>query len=169
MLFFTTQEAADDSKEFVDAGKLEARILDEVRHPNIVRVISAWESSKAYHVAMEYAPRGDAFDIVDFYDGGCPEPLAGKVAEGLFSALAHIHAKGIVHHDVKPENLFLKDSGDAVLGDFGLARKIPGGPDGTMPARSPCGTSTYVVRQMNKGVGGGRYAVCNAVCNQGSR
>jgi hypothetical protein len=45
---------------------------------------------------VRYAARGDAFDIVDFYNGGCPEPLAGKVALGLFSALSHIHSKGIV-------------------------------------------------------------------------
>jgi serine/threonine protein kinase len=147
-LSIETEQNAKKTRNVIEAGKKEVELLDEARHPNIVRVISSWESSKGYHVAMEYASRGDAFDIVDFYNGGCPEPLAGKVALGLFSALTHIHSKGIVHRDVKPENLFIKEDGDVVLGDFGLAGRRKNEEE---LLRTPCGTMTYRAPEVVRG------------------
>lgn len=58
-------------------------------------------------------------------------------------ALEHTHAKRIVHRDVKPENLFIDNDGHIVLGDFGLARKIPTG-ENTIPGDDMFGTPAYI-------------------------
>ena len=109
----------------------EAKLMKHVsNHPNIVNMVSSWRRSSSskgncyYYILMDYAERGDVFDIIEFYNGACPEPLASKIAVDLFSALEYIHSRNIVHRDVKPENLFVKDDGTIMLGDFGLAATI---------------------------------------------
>jgi serine/threonine protein kinase len=69
----------------------------------------------------------------------------------VFSALAHIHSLGIVHRDVKPENLFVKSDGCVLLGDFGLAGRVSAR-DGLLDR--VCGTMTYRAPEI---IAGARY------------
>ena len=102
----------------------EARILARLRHPHIVRVLDfAVEAGTAYLV-LEYAPGGTLRTL-------CPKgtrlPLATmlRVVKQVVSALQYAHDQGLIHRDVKPENLLLGPQGEILLSDFGLAVFAP--------------------------------------------
>src|SRR5258708_5177053 len=95
----------------------EARILVSLRHPHIVRVRDfAVEAGTAYLV-LEYAPGGTLRTL-------CPRgtrlPLATmlRVVKQVVSALQYAHDQGLIHRDVKPENLLLGPQGEILLSDF---------------------------------------------------
>ncbi|MEM7305944.1 MAG: tetratricopeptide repeat protein [Planctomycetota bacterium] len=108
----------------------EARILAALQHPNIVRVLSAGDWDGQRFVAMELVngmtlrrliERGpDALDEIG-HEVWLPYVLG--VLHKVADALAAAHERGIVHRDVKPENILLDESGEPFLADFGLARE----------------------------------------------
>ncbi|HZR83415.1 MAG TPA: AAA family ATPase [Candidatus Binatia bacterium] len=98
-------------------------------HPNIATVYETVETSEKLLVVSRYYEGGDLATYLD----ECPErrpPLekAVEIAVHVCRGLEHAHGRGVVHGDVKPENIFLSgDAGTAVLGDFGLASIERGG------------------------------------------
>ncbi|CAE8734761.1 unnamed protein product, partial [Polarella glacialis] len=83
-----------------------------------------WEGPAKYALVFELFTLGDMWQLVNVM-GVIPESTALSIMIGLFSALAYIHEKKIVHRDVKSENIMMRCNGDAVLADFGLAMVIP--------------------------------------------
>ncbi|MDP3508827.1 MAG: serine/threonine-protein kinase [Candidatus Melainabacteria bacterium] len=115
-------------KKNVDVFREEARLAAQLDHPNIVTVFDIGaevRNSREHHfVAMEYLPGGN---------------LAARVAQGplplehclnwmkqLASGLSFAHKRGVVHQDVKADNIFITNEGDLKIGDFGLARLLVG-------------------------------------------
>ncbi len=101
----------------------EARALQSLRHPHVVRVYAAGTSnSSGFHwYAMQYAPRGTLRDASRGARAVHPVQVARWMFETLL-ALDAIHAHGLVHRDIKPSNLLLGDDGRIMVADFGLAR-----------------------------------------------
>lgn len=103
-----------------DYLRREARLLAQVRHPNVVHVY-AWRSDKAGDfMVLQYVPGGslDTFLKLGALDWGRAGRYVADVAEGLLE----VHHKGIVHRDIKPANILLDSQRDeALLGDFGVA------------------------------------------------
>ena len=95
-------------------------------HPNILTVYDGGvtRSGQAFLVT-EYAPRGNLVERVA-RRGPVPWPEAVATGIKLAGALETAHRRGVVHRDVKPENVLLSDYGEPLLGDFGIAR-ITGG------------------------------------------
>ena len=107
----------------------EARTVARLRHPNIVDVHSAGEVGGLLYFVMEYVP-GES--LRDRLDRG--QPVDGRQAltilRDLARALAYAHERGIVHRDVKPDNILLdRESGCSMLTDFGVARALSAGDD----------------------------------------
>jgi eukaryotic-like serine/threonine-protein kinase len=103
----------------------EARALRELVHPSIVRIEDTGSYEHGFYVAMEYieGPTSrESLARVDRLDDVL-RPLL-QVGE----ALAAAHERGIVHRDVKPDNILIDRSGTAKLVDFGLAKGLPGTP-----------------------------------------
>jgi len=100
----------------------EARTAARLKHPRIVQVHDVGESGGRPYIVMDFV-RGRTLrrrlqeGRVTFREGA---GLLAQVAEGL----AYAHEHGVVHRDVKPENLFLDEKGDANVGDFGLAVEL---------------------------------------------
>ena len=105
------------------------------RHPNIVslrEVVDDPAGGRALLV-MDYAEGGPVLPRADLDRGRrLAEPVARSAFRGALAGLAHLHARRVVHGDVKPENVLLTACGRALLSDFGcasLARPGPGGLD----------------------------------------
>lgn len=100
----------------------EARAVARLRHPNIVSVYSAGESNGLAYFVMEYVPGESLRDLMT-RSGSVTGERAETILREIALALDYAHAQGLVHRDVKPENILLDaDSGRAMLTDFGVAR-----------------------------------------------
>jgi serine/threonine-protein kinase len=102
----------------------EARILEQLRHPNIVAFRAMGEAGGLLWFAMEYVPGVDAARLLK-ERGPLPVPLAVRLTCQLLQALEHAHAEGFVHRDIKPANILITETGGkkmVKLADFGLAR-----------------------------------------------
>ncbi len=111
-------------RKMVDRFLREARMLNRIRHANVVRVFDVWqERGTAYYAMDEVAAAafcgGDAWT-----DGGSRAdwPRIERVALQLLDALDAVHQAGLVHGDVKPQNALLTPDRDVVLIDFGTVR-----------------------------------------------
>ncbi|HEX7170420.1 MAG TPA: protein kinase, partial [Rubrobacter sp.] len=115
------RQYAGDS-EFAERFKREARSAASLSHPNIVQVYDRGETDEgASYIAMEYVPGGTLKERIS--DRGPLEAseaaaLGAQVAEALGAA----HDRGMVHRDIKPQNVLLTTRGDAKVADFGIAR-----------------------------------------------
>jgi len=103
---------------------LEARTVAKLRHPNIVAVYSAGEADGLLYFVMELVPGESLRDLLTREGTVAPE-RGERILHELAMALDYAHANGIVHRDVKPENILLdRDTGRAMLTDFGVARAL---------------------------------------------
>ena len=99
----------------------EAEIAKDLDHPNIVRVIDAgWHGDTPYLV-MEYMRGGDLHRNLA---AGLHMQNVVMVVKEIAAALDYAHGKGVVHQDVKPENILFNEQGTALLSDFGIATLV---------------------------------------------
>jgi hypothetical protein len=102
----------------------EGRALARVRHPNIVQVYDAGEAAGTAYLAMELIEGRPLSEIVA-KRGALPLMAVAEIAEQVAGALAAVHARNLVHRDVKPVNIMIEtESGRAVLLDLGIARVL---------------------------------------------
>jgi serine/threonine protein kinase/alpha-tubulin suppressor-like RCC1 family protein len=107
---------------------LEARTVAQLQHPNVVAMYAVKRlSTRGLALVMQYIP-GRSLDRAIHEDGPFSPERAEAVLSDIAAALAYAHARGVVHRDVKPENIFLNDeTGRALLSDFGIALSAEGG------------------------------------------
>jgi serine/threonine-protein kinase len=101
----------------------EAEILEQFRHPNIVRYMARGKSGGTYYYAMEYVT-GPTLEKVLRDQGPLPWREVVKLAIQLCDALHYSHERGVVHRDLKPSNLMIADTGLLKLTDFGIAKDL---------------------------------------------
>lgn len=92
-------------------------------HPNIVQIVDVETDSEYPFVVMQYAPKGNLRRLIDV-DDRPPLGVALKYFLQILHALNAAHDKGIVHGSIKPENVVLDASGNAMLTDFGISRVV---------------------------------------------
>src|SRR5579871_787933 len=107
---------AGDVRRFLE----EARVMDRLRHPNIVRVDSVDKIEGKIVIAMEYV-RGDNLQDMLRAEGRLPVERAIDIAAQVLDALDYAHRMQIVHRDIKPANILIARDGEVKLVDFGLA------------------------------------------------
>jgi eukaryotic-like serine/threonine-protein kinase len=113
--------ARDD--EFVDRFIIEAKSVARLSNPNVVSVYDQGRDGPYPYLAMEYLPGRTLRDMLS-ERGWFPPREALSIMLPLLSGLAAAHAAGIVHRDVKPENVLIAPDGHLKVVDFGLARAL---------------------------------------------
>ncbi len=108
--------------EFVERFRREARSAASLSHPNIVPVYDRGDTEDgSSYIAMEYVPGGTLKERLD--ERGPIEPDRALAATAqVAEALGATHAKGVIHRDIKPQNILLTETGHLKVADFGIAR-----------------------------------------------
>ena len=104
---------------------VEGRLLARLGHPRIVKVtdIGETDEGKPYFVMdLVLAPDGNPKSLADVGDGEADEETIGRWYDDIRDALAYIHGKGVIHRDLKLQNVLIGPDGHAVLTDFGISR-----------------------------------------------
>ncbi|MCW5937665.1 MAG: protein kinase [Fimbriimonadaceae bacterium] len=99
----------------------EARAAGSLVHPNIVTVYEVGEQEGRRFIAMEYLDGQNLRNLLDT-KGFVPAERAIEIAQKILSGLEFAHSRGVIHRDVKPDNVQLLESGEVKLTDFGIAR-----------------------------------------------
>ncbi|MGY4721296.1 Stk1 family PASTA domain-containing Ser/Thr kinase [Naumannella huperziae] len=117
------QEGLGADEDFVAKFDREARSAARLSHPNVVSVFDQGHDGDRPYIVMEHIAGGTLRQLMN--RAGVLEPLrALELIEPVLAALAAAHEAGIVHRDVKPENVLITDRGQLKVADFGLARAI---------------------------------------------
>jgi serine/threonine protein kinase len=111
-----------DSEEFVERFRREAQSAAALSHPNIVSIFDRGETEDGtYYIAMEYLSGGTLKDRI-IEQGALPARTAIAVALQVAEALGAAHGRGVIHRDIKPQNVMVGPDGDVKVTDFGIAR-----------------------------------------------
>jgi serine/threonine protein kinase len=121
-----TVMAAEERKNF-ENGKAaflrEARVVAQLDHPNVVRVRTFFNANDTAYLVMDYY---DGMTMADYLADKQPTlgpELAIPVMLPILDGLRYLHARGLIHRDIKPHNIYLATMGRAILLDFGAARQ----------------------------------------------
>ena len=107
--------------EFVEKFKREAQSAARLIHPNIAQIYSYGISDGMPYIAMELVAGGSLYTLMNNSPGGIDVPRVLKICEQVAQALRCASDQGVIHGDIKPENILIDSNGNAKLVDFGLA------------------------------------------------
>lgn len=126
--------------------------LNALSNPNIVRYIESCANEKQGHVIiMEYCSKGNLKDVIDRYDiekKKIPENIILKFIRQILLGLNAAHKAGVIHRDVKPENIMIDSADNLKLSDFGVSKKLP---TQSTYTNSAIGTLCYSCLEVIKG------------------
>ncbi|SKA02557.1 MORN repeat-containing protein [Enhydrobacter aerosaccus] len=104
----------------------EARALARFRHPHIVPVLRYFEANGTAYTVMEFEDGRNVAELLREPGGRLAPDDVRRLAAGLLSGLAAVHAQGFLHRDIKPSNIIIRRDGVPILIDFGAARRAMG-------------------------------------------
>ena len=107
--------------EFVSRFQREAEAASKMTHHNIVNLLDVGMDGENRYLVMEYV-EGKTLKEVIHERGRLSGPLASQIAIRILSALEHAHRNGIIHRDIKPQNILVHADGHVKVADFGIAR-----------------------------------------------
>ena len=113
------EEYADDP-EYRERFRREGEVCRKLSHPNVVNLIDAGEVGDVSYLAMEYVD-GQTLKELITQTGGIVQEDAVRFTLQILAALGHAHQRGIIHRDVKPQNVMVSRAGQVKVGDFGIA------------------------------------------------
>jgi serine/threonine-protein kinase len=132
-------------REFVERFRREAEAAAGLSHPNIVSVFDRGDVDGTYYIAMQLLEGRSLKELID--QGLTPEQSAGLIRQVL-EAAGYAHRHGVVHRDLKPQNVIVSDEGEATVTDFGIARA---GASEITQAGSVMGTPHYLSPEQAQG------------------
>ncbi|KAI0890043.1 kinase-like protein [Annulohypoxylon maeteangense] len=126
----------------------ELQIHSKMKHRNIVQFLRAFSFENCTYLILELCPNGSLMDMVKRRKG-LTEPEVRFYSVQVAGAIKYMHAKGIIHRDLKMGNIFLDKDMNAKVGDFGLAALLVTGKDmQTIRRTTLCGTPNYIAPEI---------------------
>ncbi|MFP4322916.1 MAG: serine/threonine protein kinase [Anaerolineales bacterium] len=113
-------EIVEDAPDLVERFTREGQALRQLHHPNIVGILDYVNQDNQHYLVMEYIPGGSLRDRLQQH-GALPLGDVLEITLDLADALTRTHRMGIVHRDIKPDNVMLAEDGTPRLTDFGVA------------------------------------------------
>jgi serine/threonine protein kinase len=142
-------EQYSKDEDFVERFKREARSVAQLQHPNIVTVIDRGEQDGRQYIVFEYVEGENLKELV-VRRGRLEVREALEIAIEVARALGFAHEHGLVHRDVKPQNVLLNGDGRAKVTDFGIARSLDV-EQGVTQTGTVLGTSNYIAPEQASG------------------
>jgi serine/threonine-protein kinase len=141
------QYSGDD--EYVERFRREARAVAALSHPNIVTVIDRGDHEGRQFIVFEYVEGENLKRLIE-RRGPAPVATALELAMQIARGLSFAHQQGLVHRDVKPQNVLLNGDGRAKVTDFGIARSLDV-QHGMTQTGTVLGTSDYIAPEQAQG------------------
>jgi eukaryotic-like serine/threonine-protein kinase len=135
--------------EYVERFRREARSVAALSHPNIVTVIDRGEHGGRQFIVFEYVEGENLKRLIE-RRGPAPVATALELAMQVARGLSFAHQQGLVHRDVKPQNVLLNGDGQAKVTDFGIARSLDV-QHGMTQTGTVLGTSDYIAPEQAQG------------------
>jgi tRNA A-37 threonylcarbamoyl transferase component Bud32 len=139
----------NEDEDFVERFKREARSVAQLQHPNIVTVIDRGEEAGRQYIVFEFIDGENLKELV-VRKGRLGLRDALEIALEVARGLAFAHDHGLVHRDVKPQNVLLNGDGRAKVTDFGIARSLDVD-HGVTQTGTILGTSNYIAPEQASG------------------
>ena len=142
-------QAKEDSYVFKNLRR-EARIMQLLSHPNIIRLLEVVETENSYYMVMELVSGGDVMHHIMSNKYSClEEHTVKKYIKQMVTAIHYMHEAGIIHRDLKVENLLLDDSDSIKIIDFGLSNFIHNPENLTINmVQTQCGSPAYAAPEL---------------------
>jgi WD40 repeat protein/serine/threonine protein kinase len=132
---------------FIRRFEREAQLVARLEHPHVVPLYDYWRDADGAYLVMRFLRGGSLRQRVE-KNGGLGAQQASSMLDQIAEALSAAHRRGIVHRDVKPENVLLDDEGNAYLSDFGIAKDVS---DPHATGSVPVGTPAYLSPEQIQG------------------
>ena len=139
------QYSADE--DYVERFRREARSVAQLAHPNIVTVIDRGEEDGRQYIVFEYVEGENLKGLLSH--GALPVDQALRYGLQIAGALDFAHKRGLVHRDVKPQNVLLTEEGEPKVTDFGIARSVD--VQSVTQSGTVLGTSDYIAPEQARG------------------
>ena len=110
-----------EDQEFLERFDREAQTASKMSHHNIVNLLDIGQEGDLRYLVMEYV-NGHTLKDVILQKGALPATVAAQIAIRILSALRHAHENGIIHRDIKSQNILVNTEGHVKVSDFGIAR-----------------------------------------------
>ncbi len=136
-----------DDNEFAARFVREARAAARMSHPNVVAVFDQGADNGVVFLAMEYIYGHTLRDVIR-REAPLPPARALQFFEPILAALAAAHRAGLIHRDVKPENVLIADDGRVKVADFGLAKAVSSDTQHTATGGVLIGTVSYLAPEL---------------------
>ena len=142
-------EQYTSDEDYVERFRREARAVAALSHPNIVTVIDRGEHDGRQFIVFEYVAGENLKQLIG-RRGPAPVTTALELGIQIARALSFAHQQGLVHRDVKPQNVLLNGEGEAKVTDFGIARSLDV-QHGMTQTGTVLGTSDYIAPEQAQG------------------
>ncbi|XP_071505434.1 testis-specific serine/threonine-protein kinase 4-like [Diadema antillarum] len=131
----------------------EIQVVKLLKHPNLICFLQSIETTSRVYLIMEIADNGDLLDFIK-NNGAVPETQAGTWFHQLVDGMDYCHNLGVVHRDLKCENVLLNKNNVLKITDFGFARSKmkPPEPGRTILSETYCGSYAYAPPEILRGI-----------------
>ncbi|HYK42535.1 MAG TPA: protein kinase, partial [Thermoanaerobaculia bacterium] len=142
-------EALSADPTLLDRFKQEIRLARKITHPNILRTHDLGETGGVRYLSMEFV-KGITLKHLVEQDQLLPVPVALRIAKQMCAGLAAAHEVGVIHRDIKPQNIIIEPTGGLKIMDFGIARLTQD--RGMTATGTVVGTPDYMSPEQARGV-----------------
>jgi serine/threonine-protein kinase len=142
-------------RDFVARFQREAQAIAKLSHPHMVQLFDYGEDAGTHFIVMEYV-EGDDLKTVLRRQGALPEGRSREIGAEVCAALSYAHRQGIVHRDIKPQNILLTRDGRVKVADFGIARALASA--GITETGTVLGSVQYLSPEQARGMSVGQRA-----------